>query len=74
MSYEKCTPSEDKDFAGIVLWLLCVDQEAHVALDGSINTNRSRHADRRRKRRQAAEALALADAKRLKKMQKRLRL
>ena len=78
--------SDDKEFAGIVLWLLVTDQEAHVRFrsgvsdedlsdhDCQIRLRPSRWADRRRKRREGQATLSAAEAKRLRKMEKRRNL
>jgi len=67
---ERCSREEDKEFAGIVLWLLATDQEAHVTAEGDVTLRPSRHAGKRRKRREGQAAISAADAKRARKAAK----
>jgi hypothetical protein len=73
MPIEKMTPEEDKEWGGIILWLLATDQEAHVSLSGEVRLRRSMRAEARRRKKEATERIAAAEAKRLRKMAKRMK-
>ncbi len=61
---------DDRELAGVILWLLATGQEAHVGLDGSVRLQRSKMAERRERRRRRDEAMAAAEAKRKRKAEK----
>lgn len=70
----KGATDEDKEWAWLVIYLLATDQEAHVTLEGDVCFRPSRHAARRRKKREGQAALEAAEIKRLRKMNKRAKL
>jgi hypothetical protein len=65
----------DKEFAGIILWLLATEQEAHVWMNGWVEVRDlpPKRLKKRRLARGAAPQLSAAEAKRLRKMAKRIK-
>lgn len=71
---EKCSREEDLEFAGIVLWLLATDQEAHTDVDEDVYLKPCRHSAKRLKRRTGQAALSSAELKRARKAEKLRRI
>lgn len=62
--------ADDNEFAGIILWLLVTDQEAHVSESGEVRLKRSTRAARRERERNRQRLMFKAELKRMRKAAK----